>query len=133
VAFDTKDQEDEHSCFSDNTHVDHLEDVRGIRNAWLGDYLSSDGANDAVGLGIRDVASSASAPLVAELDGILANLMVACQDADLAPFDQAILGADSTPGRQAVQTVMNLLAQFNIAFSDLAAEMDVEVFTGGQD
>ncbi len=38
VAYVTKEQEDEHSCFSDNTHVDMIEDVRGIQNVWLGIY-----------------------------------------------------------------------------------------------
>jgi putative iron-regulated protein len=41
VPYTTKLQEDEHSCFSDNTHVDHLLDMRGIENIWLGRYVSS--------------------------------------------------------------------------------------------
>jgi putative iron-regulated protein len=30
VAYDTKEQEDEHSCFSDTTHLDILHNIRGI-------------------------------------------------------------------------------------------------------
>ncbi|MEZ4320080.1 MAG: imelysin family protein [Myxococcota bacterium] len=36
AALDSGDREDEHSCFSDNTKVDMVEDVRGIQAAWAG-------------------------------------------------------------------------------------------------
>ena len=34
----SQDQEDEHSCFSDNTHRDVVANARGIQNVWLGQY-----------------------------------------------------------------------------------------------
>jgi len=37
-------QEDEHSCFSDNTHVDVNENARGIQNIYLGRYQRVDGS-----------------------------------------------------------------------------------------
>jgi putative iron-regulated protein len=37
-------QEDEHSCFSDNTHVDANENARGIQNIYLGHYQRIDGS-----------------------------------------------------------------------------------------
>jgi hypothetical protein len=36
VAYDTRDQEDEHSCFSDNTHNDFIANALGIENVYLG-------------------------------------------------------------------------------------------------
>ena len=36
VAYDNQDQEDEHSCFSDNTHRDITNNARGIYNVWTG-------------------------------------------------------------------------------------------------
>ena len=38
VAYDTKDQEDEHSCFSDNTTVDIVGNTIGIRMIYTGEY-----------------------------------------------------------------------------------------------
>ena len=38
VAVQIQNQEDEHSCFSDNTHVDITEDVRGFWNILNGEY-----------------------------------------------------------------------------------------------
>ena len=38
VALASQDQEDEHSCFSDNTHRDAVNNALGIENVWLGRY-----------------------------------------------------------------------------------------------
>jgi putative iron-regulated protein len=38
VAFETKDQEDEHSCFSDNTNADVRNNVAGIRMVYLAEF-----------------------------------------------------------------------------------------------
>jgi putative iron-regulated protein len=43
VAYETKDQEDEHSCFSDNTNADVLNNAIGIRMVYLADYEGIDG------------------------------------------------------------------------------------------
>src|SRR5690606_31969335 len=37
------DPEEEHDCFSDNTHISHLYDAVGIREAYLGSYKRIDG------------------------------------------------------------------------------------------
>ena len=38
------DPEEEHDCFSDNTHVSHLNDGVGVRNVYLGKYTRVDGS-----------------------------------------------------------------------------------------
>lgn len=49
TALDSGDQEDEHSCFSDNTHNDFIYNQQGIKNVYLGDY------KDFKGVGIYEV------------------------------------------------------------------------------
>lgn len=39
------DPEEEHDCFSDNTHNSHYYDVIGIRNVYLGTYKRADGSD----------------------------------------------------------------------------------------
>ena len=51
VAYETRSQEDEHSCFSDNTVNDIIANARGIQNVWLGDFGAL------VGPGIVDLVS----------------------------------------------------------------------------
>ena len=41
TPLDSGDQEDEHSCFSDNTHNDYIYDVQGINNVYFGEYGSA--------------------------------------------------------------------------------------------
>ena len=43
TSLDSKDQEDEHSCFSDNTKRDMVQDVQGVVNVWTGSYTKLDG------------------------------------------------------------------------------------------
>src|SRR3546814_1407224 len=38
------DPEEEHDCFSDNTHWSHYYDALGIRNVYLGEYKRVDGS-----------------------------------------------------------------------------------------
>ncbi len=47
VAFESKDQEDEHSCFSDNTNADVVNDLRGIRMVYTGAGPGDDAADPA--------------------------------------------------------------------------------------
>jgi putative iron-regulated protein len=58
------DPEEEHSCFSDNTHNDHFYDALGIRNVYLGSYVGADGTVTS-GPSLRDLVA-ASDPAVAE-------------------------------------------------------------------
>ena len=84
VAFDTQDQEDEHSCFSDNTHMDILGNELGIQNVYLGRY----GAIAGPGL------SELVAPLDPELDKAMRDRLeaaVAAIEAIPPPFDQALI------------------------------------------
>lgn len=110
VALNSQDQEDEHSCFSDNTHRDIVNNAKGIQNVWLGQFKRADGALlqgpglfDLVALSQPDVAAQTSAQLATS---------VAAAEAIPAPFDRAVVGGKDAPGRQRVQaTIDSLVAQ----------------------
>jgi len=44
VSLEANSPEDEHDCFSDNTHHSHYYDAKGIRNVYLGEYTRLDGS-----------------------------------------------------------------------------------------
>jgi putative iron-regulated protein len=44
VALEANSPEDEHDCFSDNTHFSHYYDALGIKNIYLGEYQRVDGS-----------------------------------------------------------------------------------------
>ena len=116
VAYETKEQEDEHSCFSDNTHHDFLYDALGLENVWLGRYRRASGELVS-GPGLRDLLQRVDAKLAEKLTAHAAAGVAAAR-AIPTPFDQAILGPDTAPGRQAVK---HAIATFR-AESDLFAK-----------
>ncbi len=102
TAYDNKDQEDEHSCFSDNTHRDIYNNALGIRNVYVGQYGSIDGPGIDALVAARDAALDAK--MKTQLDASLAAVQ-----AIPMPFDQSILGDDTAPGRMAVLSAIQAL------------------------
>ena len=101
TALDTGDQEDEHSCFSDNTHRDMIQDIQGIQNVYLGTYGSINGT------GIKAVVESFDADLAARLESeIQASLDAA--NALQPPFDMEI-ASGNTEGNARVLALITAL------------------------
>ncbi|MGE0349005.1 imelysin family protein [Hydrogenophaga sp.] len=108
VALNSQDQEDEHSCFSDNTHRDIVTNAQGIQNVWLGQYKRRDGSM-LQGPGVRDLVAAKKADLAEKTSTQLAA-SVAAAEAIPAPFDRAI--GKGSAGRPAVEkTVASLVEQ----------------------
>ncbi len=69
------DPEEEHDCFSDNTHNSHYYDGLGIQNVYLGEYVRVNG--DLVsGPALADLVEAADSDLNAELTGKLSTTMM---------------------------------------------------------
>lgn len=88
------DPEEEHDCFSDNTHNSHYHDGLGIRNVYLGSYTRVDGSVVS-GASISDLVAAADpaldGQLKSELETSVAALgaMKAAAEAGLA-YDQML-------------------------------------------
>lgn len=102
VAYDTKEQEDEHSCFSDNTIADLADDARSIQNVYLGKY----GALDVPGL--DEIVRERDPDLDQRMQQQLAA-SIAAIEAIPQPFDQAMQGADSSEGRMRIAAAIQAL------------------------
>ncbi|MDE0523586.1 MAG: peptidase [Boseongicola sp.] len=70
------DPEEEHDCFSDNTHNSHYYDGLGIQNVYHGEYVRIDGSVVS-GPSLADLVAEADAGLDAEMAGKLASTMMA--------------------------------------------------------
>jgi putative iron-regulated protein len=99
-AYQTKDQEEEHSCFSDTTTTDVLYAAIGIENVYLGRYGTDDG------IGVDDLVKAKNATLDTKVKGLLTT-MVEAMRAIPAPFDQAIAGDETSPGRVKVKAAID--------------------------
>ncbi len=109
VALNSQDQEDEQSCFSDNTHRDVVNDALGIENVWLGRYQRADGSI-VQGPSMKDLVAARDAALADQTTQQIAT-SVAAANAIQAPFDREIIGARDAPGRQRIQKTINSLTQ----------------------
>jgi putative iron-regulated protein len=120
VAYETKDQEDEHSCFSDNTNADILGNAAGIRNVYLADHPDVDGTS------LSDVVGEADA----DLDEQLRTQMdenVERAEALEGPFDQLIVGDDEAPGRQALLELIEGLQQQGDTIAEVASAYGYQI------
>ncbi|MFS4467345.1 imelysin family protein [Maribacter sp. 2210JD10-5] len=105
VALVNQDQEDEHSCFSDNTHRDIRLNLQGIVNVYKGTYGNVSGNS------LEDLIKEVDADLASELNTLLTTAQTQV-DATLDPFDLAIVeGTTSTEGAK-VQTAVQALVAF---------------------
>lgn len=106
------DPEEEHDCFSDNTHISHLYDAVGIRNAYKGNYKRIDGSTVS-GPSVSDMVKEADAALDTELSGKL-DATVAKMEAIQAravageAYDQQI-GEGNAEGNATVQAAIDAL------------------------
>lgn len=122
TAYENKDQEDEHSCFSDTTKDDLLGNARGIENVYLGRYGGQDG------VGLDELVAARDPALDARMKMQLATALAEI-DAIPGPFDQAILGDDSSQGRTSVLAAVRALQDVGDTIVDIAELLDVPVST----
>ncbi len=115
VALDTQDQEDEHSCFSDNTHRDIVDDARGIQNVYEGRYGSS------VGSGIYELVAARDLALADRLRAEI-QTSVDLAEAIPAPFDRAIIDH-----RDAVEATVEALRTQTDSIVEAAALLDIQL------
>lgn len=125
VAYETKDQENEHSCFSDNTHRDVLGDALGMQNLCLGRHLGTKG-EASKGVGLCQVIGEVDPQLAVQVEEQIAET-VRLAGLIPAPFDQAILGSDTTPGRRAISKTLEALHVLNGTLSKVTVKLGVSV------
>ncbi|MEQ1899687.1 MAG: imelysin family protein [Devosia sp.] len=109
------DPEEEHDCFSDSTHVSHLNDAIGIRNVYAGRYVRLDGSV-VEGPSLSDLVATRDAALDGEvqalLDEAVARMEILAKRAEtIEKYDQMI-GEGNIEGNAVVQSAIDgLIAQ----------------------
>lgn len=127
VALASQDQEDEHSCFSDNTHRDAVTNALGIENVWLGRYQRADG-RVLQGASLRDLVAAKDPALALRTSAQIRASVLAAERIQ-APFDREIVGDKDAPGRQRVQKTINSLTQQSKDLVDAAAAIGIAQLT----
>jgi putative iron-regulated protein len=127
VALASQDQEDEHSCFSDNTHRDIVNNALGIENVWLGRYVRRDGTT-LQGASLRDLIAEKNPALAQRITQDIADSLAAARTVQ-APFDREIVGGRDAAGRKRVQTTIDDLVRQSKDLVDAATALGITRLT----
>ncbi|MGI9273407.1 MAG: imelysin family protein [Endozoicomonas sp.] len=125
VALEANSSEDEHDCFSDNTHFSHFYNAQGIRNVFTGEYQRVDGSV-VDGPSLADWLAEQNAEQFAltslRFDGTRDALQTVVDSAEQqgVVFDQ-LIGADNQQGNALVQNAISSLVAQTEAIEQLAA------------
>ncbi|RKE95426.1 imelysin family protein [Ichthyenterobacterium magnum] len=117
VALNNVNQEDEHSCFSDNTHRDIRLNLDGVANVYRGSYGSINGSS------LEDLIAEANPTLGASVSTLLATAEAAV-NATGTPFDFAI--SDATESVK-IATAIQALKDFSDELVLAAAALGITI------
>lgn len=122
------DPEEEHDCFSDNTHVSHLYDAIGIRNVYLGTYKRPNG-KVIKGPSIAQLVAAKDPALDREIKGKLDTSVAKFQAIDKRArekeaYDQMI-GEGNKEGNAVVQAAIDALIDQTKSIERAVAVLDL--------
>lgn len=120
-AFSFHDQENEHSCFSDNTLADLNGNATSIQNVLLGKY------GELSGVGLDQLIEAKDPKLAQKLRDQIQDAIESI-DAIPAPFDQAILVTDeSEDGPKQGLAAIDSLQAFSDTLGEAAKLLDIKL------
>lgn len=119
------DPEEEHDCFSDNTHFSHYYDAKGMQNVYLGTYTRTDGSvvkgpspSDLV----RAKAPDVDKRTLEALDTTMKRMDAIVQRAEAGEAYDQMIGDDNEEGNAVVDAAIKaLIAQAKEFERDIAA------------
>ncbi len=123
------DPEEEHDCFSDNTHNSHFYDAQGIANVYRGRYVRVDGSTVA-GASLSDLVRAKDPALDAEMQAKLDATEAAMAkikeqgDSGAMAYDQMI-GESNPEGNALVQTAIDGLIDQTRTLEKIIAALDL--------
>jgi putative iron-regulated protein len=126
------DPEEEHDCFSDNTHNSHYYDVIGIRNVYLGEYKHPDGKVLKVvkGPSVSDLVKAKSPELDERvrkaIDDTVAKMTALVKRAEGGEAYDQMIGEGNAAGNQAVEDAIGALIGQSKEFERAIAALDLK-------
>ena len=106
------DPEEEHDCFSDNTHNSHFYDGLGIRNVYLGSYTRTDGSA-LTGPSLSELVAAADpavdTQLKAELDASVMALQAVKDAGDAGKTYDTLIAPGNAEGEALIMGAVNAL------------------------
>ncbi|WP_339530787.1 imelysin family protein [Pseudomonas mucidolens] len=128
VSLEANSPEDEHDCFSDNTHNSQFYDAKGIRNVYLGEYTRVDGTK-MTGASLSSLVAkadpAADAALKADLAATEAKIQVMVDHADKGEHYDQLIAAGNEAGNQIVRDAIASLVKQTGAIEQVAGKLGI--------
>ncbi len=128
VALEASSTEDEHDCFSDNTHNSHFYNAKGVRNVYLGEYTKVDGtvlSGPSIAQLVQAADASADQLLQSKLAATQNSLQVMVDAAENGmAFDQMI-DPDNAEGQKIVRDSIAALVEQTTAIEQAALALGI--------
>ena len=128
VALEANSTEDEHDCFSDNTHNSHFYNGKGIRNVYLGEYKKVDGSTlsgPSLSSLVAKVDAAADNTLKADLEATEGKLQALVNSAGNGQHFDQLIAADNAEGQQIVRDAIAALVKQTGAIEQAAGKLGI--------
>lgn len=123
------DPEEEHDCFSDNTHISHLYDAVGIRNVYLGRYERPDGRS-VEGPSLSDLVKARDPAVDAELreklDASVAAMEAIAARAEAGESYDQLIAEGNEEGNALVEEAIDALTEQTRAIERAVAALGLD-------
>ncbi len=123
------DPEEEHDCFSDNTHYSHYYDAKGIKNVYLGTYTRTDGtviSGPSPSDLVRATSAEADKSIRAAIDKSMTRMDAIVSRAKGGEAYDQMIGEDNAEGNEAVNAAINALVGQAKEFERAMAALKLE-------
>ena len=128
VALEANSPEDEHDCFSDNTHNSAFYNAKGIRNVYLGEYTRTDGTKltgPSLSSLVAKADPAADSTLKADLADTEAKMQVIVDHANKGEHFDQLIGADNAAGQQIIRDAIAALVKQTGAIEQAAGKLGI--------
>ena len=128
VALEANSTEDEHDCFSDNTHNSHFYNAKGIRNIYLGEYQRADGSTltgPSLASLVEGVSPEVDSDLKTNLETTEAKMQVLVESANNGEAFDQLIAADNAEGQEKVRAAIAALVAQTASIEKAAAALGI--------
>jgi len=128
VALEANSTEDEHDCFSDNTHNSHFYNAKGIRNIYLGEYKRIDGTllkGPSLSSLVKKADSKADQALSGKLAETETQLQKLVDSAAKGQYFDQLIAAENAAGNQLVKNAISALVAQTAAIEAAAKAIGI--------
>lgn len=123
------DPEEEHDCFSDNTHNSHYYDALGIKNVYLGNYERINGdvvSGASLANLMQQEAPDLAAEMLARLESTELAMDALVEEAARGNTFDVLIASNNMAGEEIISTIVDSLMEETRTIEDIIRELNLQ-------